>query len=99
RWMARQQNCGVHFPEVIPGFIEVFPSGIFLDDSDKRITGFGEFSILAQLTRRLKIRQADVHHGRRSYFPALLLFYFDFFFDEGVVTEPRGPAEDRQREQ
>src|SRR4249919_3561644 len=94
--MTRQQNCGVHFTEVIPGFIEVFPGGIFLDDSCKRITRFGEFSILTKFNRRLKFRQADVHYWRRSDFPALLLFHFDFFFDEGVVTEPGGSAEDRQ---
>ena len=99
RWMTRQQNCGVHFPKDIPGFIEVFPIGIFLDKSDKRITRFGEFSILAQLNGRLKIRQTDVHRGQRSDFPALLLFHFDFFFDEGVVTEPGSPAEDRQCQQ
>jgi hypothetical protein len=77
----------------------VFPIRIFLNKSHKRITCFIEFSILAQFDRRLKIRQADVHRRWRSDFATLLLLHFDFFFDEGVVTKPRGATEDRQRQQ
>ena len=48
--MTRQQNCGVHFPKDIPSFVEVFPGGIFLDDSDKRIARFGVKNGSGQVT-------------------------------------------------
>src|SRR5207244_11143764 len=99
RWMTRQQNGNVHFPEQSSRFLKMFSGGIFLDERDRRIASFCQFSILSQLGRRLKFRQADVRRGWRSNFAALLLFHCDFLFYKGVVTEPGGAAEDDQCEQ
>jgi hypothetical protein len=70
-----------------------------LDKGDERVASFGQFSVLAQLEGCLKFRQADVRRRWGSNFSTLLLFHCDFFFDEGVVTEPRGAAKDDQCEQ
>src|SRR4029077_2203901 len=77
----------------------MFPAGIFLDKSDKRITSFSQFAFLPQLSRPLKFRKTDVWHRRWRNFPALLFFYCDFFFYKGVVTKPGSAAEDDQRKQ
>src|SRR4029077_1082614 len=97
--MTRQENVNVDFPEHIPRFIEMLSGGIFLNKRDERVASFGQFSVLAQLEGCLKFRQADVRRRRWSNFSTLLLFHCDFFFDEGVVTEPRGAAKDDECEQ
>ena len=70
-----------------------------MDERDERIASFGQFSVLSQLDCGLKFREANVRLRWRSNFSPLLLFQCDFFFDEGVVTEPGGAAEDDQCEQ
>ena len=75
------------------------PGGIFFNKSDQRVARFGQFSFLSQLGRRLKFGQTYIRCRRRGNFTALLLFNFDFFLDERVVTEPRRAAEDDQRQQ
>src|SRR4029077_15905956 len=77
----------------------MFPRGIFLDKSDKRITSFSQFSFLPQLGRRLKFRKTNVWHRRWRNFSTLLFFYCDFFFYKGVVTKQSSAAEDEQRKE
>src|SRR5437868_12099236 len=73
--------------------------GIFLDKSDQCVASFGQFPVLPQLRRRLKFGETNVWCRRRSDFSTLLLFHCDLFFNETVVTEPGGTAEDDQRQQ
>src|SRR4030095_2266353 len=77
----------------------MFPGGIFLDDCDKRIASFSQFSFLSQLGRRLKFWKTNVRQRCWRNFPALLFFYCDFFFYKGVVTKPGSAAKDDQRKQ
>jgi hypothetical protein len=75
------------------------PGRVFLDKGNLRLACFGQFPLLSQLRRCLKLGKTDIRHRPRRKLSTLLLFKLDFFFDEGVVTKPGGASEDDQRQQ
>src|SRR5205823_7181478 len=72
---------------------------IFLDKGDECVTSLGEFPILSQFRRCLKLGKANVWRRCNRNFSTLLLLHFDFFFDEKIVTKPGGTTEDDHGEQ
>src|SRR5436309_9630164 len=69
-------------------------SRIFLDKRGEGGAGFRNFSFLPQFRRGFKFRQREIEPRFGSDFTALLFADLDIFFENKVVPEPGGAAED-----
>src|SRR2546430_7594425 len=67
---------------------------IFLDESSEGGARFRNFSFLSQFGRGLIFRQGQIESRFGCDFAALLLADLDVFFENKVVPEPGGAAED-----